>query len=55
LEVPYRYGFETCIFIPYLVVLVDDGHGNKNLLHLIVEIKGYRREDIREKKATKGK
>lgn len=31
---------------------VDDGHGDKDLLHLIVEIKGYRREDAKEKKAT---
>ncbi len=32
--------------------LVDDGHGEDDLLHLIVEIKGYRREDAKEKKAT---
>jgi len=31
-------------------VLVDDGH--EDPLHLIVEIKGYRREDAKEKKAT---
>ncbi len=31
-------------------VLVDDGHDDP--LHLIVEIKGYRREDAKEKKAT---
>ena len=28
-------------------MLVDDGHGD-DLLHLIVEIKGYRREDAKE-------
>ena len=33
-------------------MLVDDGHGEDDLLHLIVEIKGYRREDAKEKKAT---
>jgi len=33
-------------------VLVDDGHGEDDLLYLIVEIKGYRREDAKEKKAT---
>ena len=33
-------------------MLVDDGHGDDDLLHLIVEIKGYRREDAKEKKAT---
>ena len=35
-----------------IVVLVDDGHGADDLLHLVVEIKGYRREDAKEKKAT---
>src|SRR4029450_12884849 len=52
LEVPYRYGSETRRYIPDFIVLVDDGHGEDNLLHLIVEIKGYRREDAKEKKAT---
>ncbi len=52
LEVPYRYGSETRRYIPDFIVLVDDGHGDKDLLHLIVEIKGYRREDAKEKKAT---
>jgi type III restriction enzyme len=33
-------------------VLVDDGHGPDNPLHLVVEIKGYRREDAKEKKST---
>ena len=39
----------TC---PDFIVLVDDGHGDDDLLHLIVEIKGYRREDAKEKKST---
>ena len=30
----------------------DDDRGPDDLLHLIVEIKGYRREDAKEKKAT---
>ncbi len=30
----------------------DRGHGDNNLLHLIVEIKGYRREDAKVKKTT---
>ena len=33
-------------------MLVDDGRGDGDLLHLVVEIKGYRREDAKEKKAT---
>lgn len=52
LEVPYRYGSETRKYVPDFIVLVDDGHGDEDLLHLIVEIKGYRREDAKEKKAT---
>jgi type III restriction enzyme len=52
LEVPYRYGSETRKYLPDFIVLVDDGHGPDDLLHLTVEIKGYRREDAKEKKST---
>lgn len=51
-EVPYRYGSETRYYIPDFIVLVDDGYGIEDPLHLVVEIKGYRREDAKEKKAT---
>ncbi|WP_169979840.1 BPTD_3080 family restriction endonuclease [Tautonia rosea] len=52
LEVPYRYGSEMRKYRPDFIVLVDDGHGDDDLLHLVVEIKGYRGEDAKEKKAT---
>ncbi len=52
LEVPYRYGSEMRTYRPDFIVLVDDGHGADDPLHLIVEIKGYRREDAKEKKST---
>jgi type III restriction enzyme len=52
LEVPYRYGSVARKYIPDFIVLVDDGHGPDDLLHLVVEIKGYRREDAKEKKST---
>jgi type III restriction enzyme len=57
LEVPYRYGSETRKYLPDFIVLVDDGHpphpdGTPDFLHLVVEIKGYRREDAKEKKST---
>ena len=52
LEVPYRYGSETRKYIPDFIVKVDDGKGEDDLLNLIVEIKGYRREDAKEKKST---
>lgn len=52
LEVPYRYGSETRKYLPDFIALVDDGRGDSDLLHLIVEIKGYRREDAKDKKLT---
>ena len=33
-------------------MLVDDGHGDTDLLHLVIEIKGYRGEDAKVKKET---
>lgn len=57
LKVPYRYGSESKKYLPDFIVLVDDGHvphkdGSPNLLHLIVEIKGYRGEDAKDKATT---
>ena len=52
LEVPYRYGATARTYLPDFVLLVDDGRGEDDLLNLIVEIKGYRGEDTKDKKAT---
>lgn len=52
LEVPYRYGSEMRQYRPDFIVRIDDGHGEDDLLNLVVEIKGYRREDAKEKRAT---
>lgn len=52
LEVPYRYGSENRKYLPDFIVKVDDGRGPDDPLNLIVEIKGYRREDAKEKKST---
>jgi type III restriction enzyme len=52
LEVPYRYGSEMRRYRPDFIVAIDDGHGPDDLLHLVVEIKGYRREDAKIKKET---
>jgi len=49
-DVPYRYGSNMRKYIPDFIVRVDDGH--EDLLNLIVEIKGYRGEDAKEKKST---
>ena len=51
-EVPYRHASGTKTYLPDFIVLVEDGSGDDNLLHLVVEIKGYRGEDAKEKKTT---
>ncbi|WP_119390613.1 BPTD_3080 family restriction endonuclease [Taklimakanibacter lacteus] len=51
-EVPYRYGSENRKYLPDFIVKVDDGRGPDDPLNLVVEIKGYRREDAKEKKST---
>ncbi len=38
LEVPYRYGSAMRKYLPDFIVLVDDGRGPDDLLHLVVEI-----------------
>jgi len=50
LEVPYKYGSVMRTYLPDFIVIVDLGDGKE--LNLIVEIKGYRREDAKEKKLT---
>jgi len=51
-EVPYRFGSEKRIYRPDFIVKVDDGRSDGDLLNLVVEIKGYRGEDAKEKKST---
>jgi type III restriction enzyme len=50
LEVPYLYGSNMRTYYPDFIVIIDDGKNEP--LHLIVEIKGYRREDAKVKKST---
>ena len=50
LEVPYRYGSVSRTYIPDFIVHVDDG--NPDPVNLVVEIKGYRGEDAKDKKNT---
>jgi type III restriction enzyme len=52
LEVPYRFASENRTYVPDYIVQVDDGRGADDPLNLIVEIKGYRGEDAKEKAAT---
>jgi type III restriction enzyme len=51
-DVPYQFGSEARRYRPDFIVLIDDGRGDKDFLHLVVEIKGYRGEDAKEKKGT---
>ena len=56
LEVPYLMGSRLRKYIPDFIVQVDDGYvsadGRTEPLNLIVEIKGYRGEDAKEKANT---
>ena len=51
-EVPYQHQGERRLYRPDFIVQVDDGHGPEDPLHLVVEIKGYRGEDAKDKKST---
>lgn len=48
-EVPYRFGSENRVYLPDFIVLIENKKGE--IIHLVVEIKGYRREDAKEKKS----
>ncbi|MFZ1220794.1 MAG: DEAD/DEAH box helicase family protein [Chthoniobacterales bacterium] len=52
LEVPYHFGGEQRRYFPDFIVRVEDGHGEGDLLNLIVEIKGYRGQDAVAKAET---
>jgi type III restriction enzyme len=51
-EVPYQLGGVARRYLPDFIVVVDDGHGDDDLLHLVCEVKGYRGEDAKVKKST---
>jgi type III restriction enzyme len=51
-EVPYRMGSVARTYLPDFIVRVEDGHGEDDLLNLVVEIKGYKGEDAKDKKLT---
>jgi len=50
LEVPYVMGSTARKYIPDFILRIDDGHDDP--LNLIVEIKGFRGEDAKEKANT---
>ena len=49
-EVPYRYAGAVRRYIPDFIVVVDDGAGTDDPLHLVVEVKGLRGDDAGAKK-----
>lgn len=51
-EVPYRHGSTPRRYLPDFIVRIDDGRGADDPLNLIVEVKGFRGEDAREKAET---
>ena len=52
LEVPYRHGSETRTYFPDFIVVLQRSREDDDPLNLIVEIKGYRGEDAKDKKET---
>jgi type III restriction enzyme len=53
-EVPYLLGATPKKYLPDFIVRVNDGHGGADLLNLVVEVKGYRGEDAKDKANTMG-
>jgi type III restriction enzyme len=51
-EVPYNFMGDVRRYRPDFIVRLDDGHGPDNPLNLVVEVKGYRGEDAKEKAST---
>ena len=51
-EVPYRAGGEARRYRPDFILQIDDGKGPDDPLNLVVEIKGFRNEDAKDKAET---
>jgi type III restriction enzyme len=51
-EVPYASKGAVRRSRPDFILRIDDGHGPEDPLNLVVEIKGYRGEDAKEKAST---
>ncbi|MBP6013148.1 MAG: DEAD/DEAH box helicase family protein [Alphaproteobacteria bacterium] len=52
LEVPYRDGSTARHYFPDFIVQIDDGRGRDDPLALVVEVKGYRAENVKLKSET---
>jgi len=51
-EVPYLLGAEARHYRPDFILRIDDGRADDDLLNLVVEVKGYRGEDAKDKRAA---
>ena len=51
-EVPYKDGSTARVYIPDFIVLIDDGNGPDDPLHLVIEVKGKRDESVKLKSET---
>lgn len=51
-EVPYRAGGEARRYRPDFILRIDDGNDGDDPLNLVVEIKGFRNEDAKDKADT---
>lgn len=52
LEVPYRDGATAKHYVPDFIVQIDDGKSREDPLNLVVEVKGYRAENVKLKSET---
>jgi len=50
--VPYKDGDVAREYVPDFIVQVDDGHGAEDPLNVIIEIKGFKNEQVKLKKDT---
>ncbi len=51
-EIPYRDGGVPRTYMPDFIVQIDDGHGLDDLLNIVIEVKGYRQENVKLKSET---
>lgn len=51
-EVPYLLGSEPRVYRPDFILLLHDGKGEDDLLRVLVEVNGFRREHTKDKAAT---
>ncbi len=50
--VPYNDGQVARDYVPDFIVQVDDGYGSENPLNIVIEIKGFKNEQVKLKKDT---